>query len=810
MDLFRDVKQSFRLMSRRPGFTAVIVLSIALGVGANTAIFSIANLLVVRPLPYPEDYELMRIRSYVAIPGRDPQRTSISAFNIKALRDQSELFEDFGAWIYGTYNIVGGDEPIQVHGSMASANSFSVMGVEPLIGRDIAPEEDQPGNPAHVVVLSHALWRTQFGGDEDILGKSLKINEQPHLVIGVMPPYYEYPYMTKLWVPLGMEPGRELRFQHVHHVVGRLKDGISPEAGNQELIQIGERLAQEFPDTHENWSFGLQSVRDDLTHEALDVEAKVVLVPLLVASGFLLLIACANVANMLLGRSIEQSHEVALQMALGISRRQLIRQLLVHGMILALLGGTVGLFLAYWTFKPMVALSPADQTNVVFQEIQLDHRVLLFTLLTSLVVGILFSLAPALKTSNPNLQSILMEGNRTTPSRSGRHLLKATVIAEVAVAVILLVGSGLMYRSLLQLRSADVGFASDDVLVMNLTLPEVRYPEHAQQVAYLQQVIEATEAVPGVKSAGTTTLFPLRSAIYLARLLPEGLPADDPESLLLTNHRVVSPGLLETMGIPLLKGRLLNRHDQADSEPVVVISENLAKHAFPGQDPIDRRLSMVVQSGLRPWMRVVGVVGNVKDNGERENTWYMPFTQMTWPAEFMDVVVRTEINPSLVLPSIREAIWEVNPEQAMADVMTSNDLMARQFWGQRSTTYLMLMFAGLGLLLAIVGIYGIQSYFVVQQTHEMGVRMVFGAQPKDVVREILKKGMVMALAGLAIGIVGSLLLTRYLGSLLYGVSPTDPATYLGISLVILTVALIANFVPARRATRVDPLEILKY
>ncbi|MCP4655449.1 MAG: FtsX-like permease family protein [bacterium] len=429
--LFQDLRQSVRLMRHRPGFTAVIVLSIALGVGANTAIFSIANMLLLRPLPFPDDQELMRVRCLMHQEGREPRRISISEFNIGALRDQATTMEEVAGWLYQTYNLVGSEQPVQVWGATTTANALQVMGVEPIMGRFILPEEDQPSAAAKVMVISYVLWQNQFGGDPDIIGKVVKLNDDPHTVIGVMPAFFEYPYKSKVWIPLGLNPSRSIRANWLHSVA-RLKEGVTREQAMEELDLIAARLEQEYPDTHTGWSFILTPLREDLTS---DLHPQRVVLLLMAGAGFLVLIACANVANMLLSRSLEQSGEVAIRAALGISRIRLIRELITQGVVLALIGGALGILIGYWTVQPLIAIHPSEDLNRIFLEVKLDHRVLGFTLLLSVVVGVLFSLVPALRASRPNLQSLLMEGSRTTPSLSGRRLLKGVVVAEMAVAV---------------------------------------------------------------------------------------------------------------------------------------------------------------------------------------------------------------------------------------------------------------------------------------------------------------------------------------------------------------------------------------
>ncbi|MCP4657342.1 MAG: ABC transporter permease [bacterium] len=808
-ELFQDLRQTLRWIRKRPGLTAAIVLSLAVGVGANTAIFSLANMLLIRPLPFPEEHELLRLRSVVSQEGQEPRRVEINDFSIVTLREQATTLEEVAGWVYRGYNLVGTDTdvPVQVWGSMSSAGALQVMGVQPILGRFILPEEDAPNAAANVVVISHVLWQNRFGGDPEILGRTIKIDEELYEVIGVMPPLFEYPYKSKLWIPLGLGSERSRRGDWVHSVV-RLKDGTSREQAQEELGVIAARLAQDHPDAYDGWSFDLTPVREDLTS---DLHPKKVVYLLLAGAFFLLLIACVNVANVLLGRSLEQSGEIALRVALGSGRARIVRQLVTQGLTLALFGGALGLLLAWWTVGPLAALHPADDLNILFLDIKIDHRVLAFTLLISIAVGVAFSLVPALKTSRPNLQAMLMEGSRTTTSRAGIRLLRLLVVVEVAVAVMLLVGSTLMVRSLQRLYHIEPGFNVENMLLLRITPSASRYPDFPRQVAYYAEVLERIRAIPEVVEAGMTSLYPNRIMVILVGALPEGRPENDPDEVLQTNHRVISPGVMEAMKMRLVEGRFFTEQDRWGSEWVVIVSETLARNAWPDQNALDRRVRMLVPGMTSlPWMRVVGVVGDVFENGDYENTWYVSYRQVPPPAEYVDIVVRTRNQPMAVLPAVRETIWAVDDEQPVALVTTAKELLFSQYWRERTSTFLMVLFAAVGLVLTIVGIYGIQSYSVVQKTHEMGVHMVLGARPRDIVLKVLRDGMLVAAVGLAVGLLGAFWLTRFLSAVLHGISPTDPATYTVAAVITLVVALLANYLPARRATRADPAGLLRY
>ena len=803
-NIIKDIKLTFRWMRKRPAFTVAILLSVALGVGANTAIFSMANMMMLRPLPFPEDHELYRINAYFSPPGKEPRRTSLSPFNINALKEQADVFEDVGGWHYISFNMVGTDEPIQVYGARATANSFSILGVSPILGRVYTPDEDLVNAPAKVVVISYALWQRHFGGGDDVIGKTVKLDNEVHEIIGVMPQLYEYPYKSKIWVPMGMDPTQNTNA--LLHSVGRARPGVSKEQIEEQLDVVAKRLESEFPDTNTDWGFGVMTMRDDITR---DLHPKRAIFMLMGGAAFLLMIACVNIANLLLSRSLEQRRDVAIHSALGVPRWRMVQQLITQGLTLSLLGGVLGTVLAYFLIKPIVALNPSEDLNVIFMEIRIDYRVLGFAFLLSVLIGVIFSLIPALKISKPNLQSLLSEGAQAGTGRRGQ-MLKAMVVVEVATTVILLIGSGLMLKGLYAMQTMDAGFNTEDLLIIRITPSDVKYPERPQKIAYLDEVNRRLEALPSVETAGLTSLYPNRTGVYYAPALPEGRSLDEADGILLTNHRLVSPGYIEAMQIPLIAGRTIDSRDQEDNELVVVVSETFAKNAWPGQTALDKRVKIGARSRDYPWMRVVGVVGDVVDNGEFVNTWYLPFTQMDMRTPYLDIAIRTKGGTEAVIDDVRQAVWSIDEEQAIAEIATAKKLLTGEFWGPRSGTFLLSLFAIVGLALAIVGIFGIQSYSMQLQKHEMGVRMAFGAQPGDILRSALRQGILVSALGIALGIGGALFLTRFLQSLLFEVSPFDPYVFALIALVALVISFVAHYLPAYRATRFHLADALRY
>jgi putative ABC transport system permease protein len=803
--ILQDIRQSFRTMREKLGFTLVVVLSLALGIGATTAIFSIVNNLLLRPLPFEDGERVVRVRDVLYKAGDEPRLVGMTASNFIALRNQTQSFADVGAQDYGSFNLVTTGQAERIEGAYITANVLPLLGIEPVLGRGFTPEEDRSGARARVVLLGNDVWRRLFGGDPQVLGRQIRLNDEQYTVIGVMPPAYKFPYDAELWVPIGLEASAAGP-QHYLYTVARLKPGVSEEQAQRELDIIADRLAQEFPDTNAGWDFLIVPVREDLTE---DMQSKL-LVALLAASGFLLLIACANVANMMLARSLEQGRDIAIRAALGASRGRLVRQLVTHGLLLALLSGALGILLSRWISRPLVALSPMSGMSPFLQEVEMDHRILGFTLLVSLVVGVGFSLVPALKTSRPDLQRSLKEESRSTSSSGGRRLLNTFVVLEVALAVLLLIGAGLTIRSFQRLLQVEAGFPTENLLTLHVALPESKFPEHAQRLAFLDRALQQIRGLPGVTSADVTSTFVLDNARVASQLTLEDRPATGEDEVLMTNHRVVGPRYIETAGIPLLQGRRLTEQDRENGVPVVVVSRTFADTYWPGQNPLGKRVKRGGATSELPWLTVVGVVGDVIDNGDLEPSWYVPMAQGPFPFENVTLTVRTSTTPQSLVAPIREAVLSVDREQPIYDVATADEKILESYGEQRFSMFLFTMFAGLGLVLAMVGIYGILSYSVVQQRREMGLRMALGAQPGHILKTVLRQGLVLAVFGVAVGLVAAFILTRFLASMLHEISPTDPSTYLAIALISVAVALIASYLPARRATKVDPLTVLRY
>lgn len=805
-DFLRELRFALRLILRKPVLALIMILSLGLGIGANAAVFSIVSAMLIRPLPFEEAEEVVRLRDVLVKSDGSEQRVNMAVRNYLAISDQSEAFEAVGAQAFNSFDLVGPEEPERINGIAVTANVLPLLGIDPILGRVFSDEEARPGATANVALIGHDLWRRQFNESDEALGQTLTLSQQQYTIIGVLPPHYNFPYDAEIWVPLGLRDDPE-DTEHYLHVVARYADEVSREKAQTELDLIAERLQKTYPETNQGWELTIVPIREEVTE---DIQAKV-LFTLLAASAFLLIIACANAANMLLARSIEQSREMALRTALGASRRAILRQLLVQGLVLAFVSGAVGVLFAYFTIKPVVALSPIADLPLFAETVAIDGRVLGFTFLVSLAVGLLFSLVPALRVSKPNLGSFLREeGRSSSGSQRSRRMLHAFVVAEVAIAVVLLVGAGLMVRNLQKLQQVDVGFDTEQQITMRLSLPEEKYPDDAQRFGYLQRLTERLEALPGVASAKATSTHPLETATWGVAFVIQGQEMADQSEYHVANMRLVMPGYLQAMGTPIQRGRGITEQDTEGAPGVVVISQSAAERYFPDQDPIGQQLKRGRFDTPNPWLTVVGVAGDVEDYGDFDDALYFPLAQHPFPDPFTTLVVRTQGPPRQALNTLRREIWSVDPSQPIFHIYTAEEMLAELHGQQSFSTLLLVIFASLGLTLATIGIYGILSYAVLQRRHEIGVRMALGAQPGNVLSGIVKEGLRLAGIGLVIGGAGALLLTRGLASQLEGVSTADPTTFVAIALIALAVAAAASFLPARRATGIDPVEALRH
>ena len=809
----QDLRYGARMLLKSPTYTAIAIAALALSIGANTAVFSAVNTLLLRPLPLKD---LDRLVFSVALrEGFDPFGSSLLEF--EAYRQRNHSFESIGVAMQRSFNLIGRGEPERIRGALIMADYLTTLGVNPILGRSLTLEEDQPGGPA-VAMMGYGLWQKHFGGDTRVIGEKLNLEGRSYTVIGVMPPDFDLPEAAEIWLPLQTKiDSLPLTDRAVpgYEVVAKLRPGVSLRQADAESKSIARQLEQEFPQIRRGWGVKLIWLRQELLGD-LAGRVNKALVALIGGVGFLLLICCANVANLQLARGFARTRELALRRALGASRARLIRQLLTESMLLALLGGAAGLVLAHWIVPLLAAINPIQGISLAgfFHNFRIDSRVLAFALLVTLATGVIFGLLPALKGAGEReVMPSLKQGDQHSASAPGHGWLNVLIVSEIAIAMTLLVAGGLIARSFNRLQHVDLGFKSDNLLTVKMILPASKYSEYRQRIAFVDQVLERVKILPGVLSAGTTTNIPLeREIAYDSVFSVEGRPPVNPNDVPITSHRLVSPDYLKTLGVTLIKGRLIDETDRAGKPPVVVISEELAREAWPGEDPLGKRIKRVRPNQDFLWMTVVGVVKDVKEDlfNYRINrpVWYVPYAQLenNFP---VNLVVRTSSDPARVTAAVREAIHAVDPDQPVSNVMTMNENLAGVLVTERFSAILMNALGASGLLLAALGLYGVMAYSVSQRTAEIGVRVALGAQRIHVLQLILSQGAKLTLLGVVIGVAAAWALTRLLGGLLFEVNATDPATFLSISLLLVSIALIACFLPARRALSVDPVIALR-
>jgi len=800
----QDLRYAIRIMRKSPGFIAVAVLSLALGIGANSAIFSVVNTVLLRPLPYPGSDRLVQV--WETNPRANRWGQGVSYPDVLDWREQNEVFEDVAAFRVWACNITGGDYPEVVPGLLVTSNLFSFLRATPMLGRAFLPEEDQSGRSG-VVILRYGLWQRWFGADPGVLGQTVMIEGQNHTVIGIMPPGFDFPASIQggtgpdLWMPLGAHPDREDRARHNFRVVARRKTGVTVERAQANMDSIVHGIGLRDPG-HRGRGARVAGLQWNATSEA-----RPSLLILLAAIGLVLLIACANVANLQLARATGRQRETAIRQALGANRRRLISQLLTESMLLALMGGAAGLLLAVWGVEVLVRLGP----NIPrLQETRVDLTVAGFTLLVSLATGILFGVAPAFQGSRIDLTEALKEaGARSTAGSSHARTRSLLVVAEVALALVVLIGAGLLMRSFLALESVDPGFNPQNVLTAYLGAGLSADPR--RQVAFYRDVMDRLEALPNVEAAGAASATPFRpdsNGPFRVEGQPAPRPGDPVISGLLPR---VTPGYFREMGIRLRRGRLFTWADNENTPLAAVINETLARQSWPGEDPVGKRISIDDRKGEPVWRQVVGIVGDTKDDGVAERVRpaiYVPLAQ--FPQGFMVLAVRAHAEPVSLAATIRREVMAVNQDQPLYGVRTMESMISNSISQRLFQTLLLGIFAVAALVLAAVGIYGVVSYSVSQRTHEIGIRMALGARQSEVLALVLRQGLGLALAGVATGLLSSLAVSRMLSGLLYGVSATDPATFALAPCVMLVVALVACYLPGRRATKVDPMVALRY
>jgi putative ABC transport system permease protein len=801
--LVQDLKYGARMLAKNPGFTLVAMLALALGIGANTAIFSVVNAVLLRPLPYQDPDRLVFISEHT----EQVPDMSVSYPNFLDWQRQNQVFDEIAAFQGQNFNLTGVDRPERLSGWNVSANFLTALGIKPFLGRDFLPQEDQPGGPP-VVVVTYGLWQRRFGGDPGLVGRALTLNGRSYTVIGILPASFKFAEVSgaaDIYASLGLNADQmKNRGNHPGiYVIARRKAGVSLEQARAQMLTIARGLVQQYPDTNTGNGVVVISMREELVEDV-----RPALLVLLGAVGLVLLIACANVANLLLARAAAREKEIAIRVALGAGRLRILRQLLTESILLAAAGGGLGLLLGYWGIDGLTTLIPSDFRDVV--TISVDRWVLGFTLGVSLLTGLAFGLMPAIHASRSEVSDSLKEGGRSSASASHQRFRSILVASEVALALVLLASAGLMLRSIGRLLAVDPGFNTDNVLTMRVALPEAKYPKDVQVVAFYKQVLERIRALPGVRSASVVRPLPLTGDGWQTDFYLEGRPMPAPGQTPNSDFHMIDPDYLRVMGIPLLKGRAFTEADDDQALRVVLINATMAQRYWPGEDPVGKRIR-VGRGAMRFWATVVGIVGDTKQYGLERNAkteFYLPYLQRS--VHSMELVVRSATDPLGLVTAVRSSVEAVDPDQPVYGVRTMAQYLAESVASRRTTMLLLGVFAGLALILAAVGIYGVMAYAVVQRTHEIGVRMALGAGRGDVLKLVVRSGLVLAFAGVAVGLIAALGLTRLMSSLLFGVRPTDPVTLGAVALLLTAVALLASYIPARRATRVDPNVALRY
>ncbi|MDQ3119688.1 MAG: ABC transporter permease [Verrucomicrobiota bacterium] len=805
-----DLRYAVRMLLKSPGFTLIAVVALALGIGANTAIFSVVNAVLLRPLPYKAPEELVWL--WGTNPQNDIKQETASYPDFNDWRQQAQSFNGMAGFA-SSAPILGGTEgePERLRAGVAIGDLFSVLGVEPALGRKFLPEENEEGKH-RVVLLSHALWQRRFGGDPGIVSRQVMINNNQHTIVGVLPAAFQDPLpgeaqRLEMWLPLSVTANmKQARRGDFLNVVARLKPGTTRQQAEAEMTGITAQLEKQYPNTNTGWGIIVQSM-----HETITGDVRPALLVLLGAVSVLLLIACANVANLLLARATARQREIAIRAALGASRGRIIGQLLTENVLLSLCGGVLGLLFAYWGMDALLALNPGNIPRL--DSIGIDRAVLLFTIGVSLVTGLVFGLAPALTVSKPQFNDTLKDGGRGgMEGGTARRLRSGLAVAEIALSFVLLVGAGLLIRSFLQLQDVNPGFSADHLLTVNLSLPAAKYPENQQVVNLYDQLLARLAVQPGVQSATVTTALPLAGGSEYAAFTVEGrIPArtdrqPDAES------RIVGPDYFRALQIPLRKGRLLEERDATGAPDVVVINETMTRKYFGGDDPIGKRITFGdAQAADAEWFTVVGIAGDVRGsslNAEPYAQVYGSYRQS--PRRAMTVVLRTAGEPLALAAIVRQQVAALDPQQPLYNMRTAEQVLAASIARPRFNMLLIALLAGIALVLAGIGVYGVISYSVTQRTRELGVRMALGASAGNVLKLVVGEGMFLAGIGIAIGIAAAIGVSRIMASLLYGVTATDPFTFVSLALLLAAIAFVACYIPARRATKVDPMVALRY
>ena len=796
--MFSDLRYAFRQLVKNPGFAGVAILTLALGIGACTAIFSVINGVLLRPLDYPAPDRIVVIRE-TNLP-QFPE-FSVSPPNYLDWAKQTKSWQCLAAYSGTQVNLTGEGEPQRLVAVKATAHYFDVYQIKPILGRTFVPEEDAPGRD-HVVVLSHAFWQRVFGGEPNVVGRSIQLSGEPYTVIGVAPSHFGEASKVDIWAPMGFKPDEtaaDARGGHYLNVIGRLRPSVNITSARAELELLAAQLARQYPDSNLGWGVTMSPILD---YSVRDVRP--ILYTLLGAVGCVLLIACANIANLLLARATARHRELSIRTALGASRARLVRQLLTESVLLGLAGGAAGMLLARWGLDLLLALAPSTLPRT--GDIHLDASVLIFSLALSVLTGVIFGIAPALLAAHSDVQEGLKQGARGSTDARGR-LRGALVVLEVAFALVLLGGAGLLARSFMRLTHVDPGFVPEHATVLRLALPEKKYEKSEQQLAFADALLSRLRMLPGVQAAGLTHSLPLISDWVLDFKI-EGRPEVPPADLPNTNYYSVTPDYFRAMGIRLIRGRLFNQHDDARAPRVAVINETLARQFFPNEDPIGKRI--LVTNGPAVWRQVVGIVADIKQYGvDKETTsqTYEPYAQ--YPFRSLNVVLRTSDSGAALAGALRPAVYAIDKDQPVGTIQPLEEILGATIAKQRFAMLLLIVFSSVALVIAAVGIYGVMAYSVVQRTGEFGIRMALGAQRSDVLRLVLSHAGKLVSLGLVIGLGATFAASRLMGSMLFQTNAHDPLTFSLTTLLLAAVAIAACLLPARRATRVNPIEALR-
>ena len=804
--IFRDIRYGLRSLLRIPGFTLVAVATLALGIGVNTAIFSVVNAVLLRELPYPDPEHLVAVWETAAQPGQDVNnRNEVAMGNFLDWRTQQTVFDGLAALNYSNVNLTGSAEPERIQGAVVTTNFFSLLGTKPIIGRGFLAEEENPDS-ARTMIISYGLWQRRFGSDPDVIGKTLTVNGNPVSVIGILPSTFEFEFpitrQIEIWMPMRISTSNTNRQSHYLYVIARLRGNVSIDQAQAGMTVLANQLQQQYPETNSNRGVNLIPLQQQLVGDS-----RPYLRVLFAAVGFVLLIACANVACLLLARVNSRYREIAIRLALGATRWRIIRQLLTESILLAGIGGLAGLLLAYWQTDMLVGLTPSEVPRL--GEISLNGQVFAWTLAVSLATGLLFGLAPALGASKPELSESLKEGGRSVTDRRSR-LRNVLVISEIALAFMLLIGAGLLIKSFLRLQHVSPGFDSKNVLTMNVSLPRQKYKENQQINSFFEQLLTKVSSIPGVEAVGGIDPLPFGGSDGTTGFVVEGAAPQPVGERPEVGERTATSSYFRAMGIPVIRGRTFNNGDREDAPRVVMINEALAKRFWPNEDAIGKRLGFK-SSDPQVWHEIIGIVGNVKHRRldvAPKPELYFPYSQ--YPGTFMTLVVRTTSEPINAIAAIRNQVLALDPDQPIFDIKTMDERLSSSVAVNRFVMLLIGVFAALATILAAVGIYGVMAYTVSQRTHEIGVRMALGAGAHDVVGLVMARGLKLVVLGMGIGIAGALALSRVMESLLFEVSTTDPLMLGIMAAVLAAVAMLSCFLPAYKAVRIDPMIALRY